>query len=257
MAEAKPAKKGGNPLTKKAGPLPVWGWAAVGGGLWLALRFISSRRAASSAAAGSALSGGTTIPAGQGQGNAGGLPTFSSTGAWEQAAIAAMANGQLNPADALNGLTDWLNGQCVTAAQYSGISSIIETVGLPPGYGTGIPALSVCGSATSGGTDQSTTSSTTTTTTPTGATSVPAGYYALSGPQSVLDLLGMGGTAYQSGAEAAQWYRSNGQPVPAGLDPNAYYALSPQAATNLAQSGQTVYQSAADANAWNILHPAG
>jgi hypothetical protein len=67
--------------------------------------------------------------------------------AWEQAAISEMSGSSLSPADALNGLTDWINGQCVTAAQYAGIGSIIETIGLPPGFST-VPVLSVCADAT-------------------------------------------------------------------------------------------------------------
>ena len=77
-------------------------------------------------------------------------PVFQSFGGWQQAAIAAMAGGVLSPADALNGLTSWINGQCVTAKQYNGISSIITTVGLPPGF-SAVPTLSVCPSSGSGG----------------------------------------------------------------------------------------------------------
>lgn len=147
MAEAK-AKTG---IGKKVGPLPVWGYGAVGVGAFLVFRLLRSRKSSGTTIA-TPLSGGIGIPGGQAAGNVSGLPVFSSFSSWEQAAISAMAGGQLDPATALNGLTSWINGQCVTQNQYAGISSIIETVGLPPGFSS-VPTLSVCAppGATSGG----------------------------------------------------------------------------------------------------------
>ena len=147
MAEAK-AKTG---IGKKVGPLPVWGYGAVGVGAFLVFRLLRSRKSSGTTTA-TPLSGGIGIPGGQVAGNVSGLPVFSSFSSWEQAAISAMAGGQLDPATALNGLTSWINGQCVTQNQYAGISSIIETVGLPPGFSS-VPTLSVCAppGATSGG----------------------------------------------------------------------------------------------------------
>ncbi len=148
MPEAPTKKKGGNPLKKKVGPLPGWGWLAVGGGTFLAYRFIHGRRAASTASLGSALTGGTTIP--NPSGSAGtSTPSFSTLAQWQAAAIAAMSSGTLSPADAMNGITDWINGQCVSAEQFKGISSIIGSIGLPPGFST-VPVLSVCTVATAG-----------------------------------------------------------------------------------------------------------
>lgn len=145
MAESKGSSKKGNVLTRKIGPLPAWGWFGVAGGTFLVVKLISSRKAASTATT-TALSGGTTVPASDSTTTDTSLPTFSSLADWEEAAISAMANGTLSPADALNGVTDWINGQCVTAEQFSGISSVIASVGLPPGFST-VPTLSVCGSA--------------------------------------------------------------------------------------------------------------
>lgn len=149
MAEAK--AKTGTGIGKKVGPLPVWGYGAVGVGAFLVFRLLRSRKSGGGSTT-IPLSGGIGIPGGQAAGNVSGLPVFSSFSSWEQAAIAAMAGGQLDPATALNGLTSWINGQCVTQNQYTGISSIIETVGLPPGFSS-VPTLSVCAPAnsTSGG----------------------------------------------------------------------------------------------------------
>jgi len=138
MAETKPG-----PASKKLGPLKGWQWAAVGGGIFVVYRFMKSRQ--HTATITTPLSGGTTIPT-PGSGSSSTLPTFSSFSGWQQAAIGAMANGTLDPATALNGLTDWINGQCVSQAQYNGISSIISTVGLPPGF-SNVPVLSVCAAA--------------------------------------------------------------------------------------------------------------
>ena len=134
-------KTKGKGLTKKAGPLPVWGYGAVGVGAFLIYRLLKSRsKGGTASAANIPLSGGIGIPAGQ---SGVGPQTFASFGGWQQAAIAAMAGGILSPAEALNGLTAWINGQCVSANQYTGISSIITTVGLPPGFSS-VPTLSVC-----------------------------------------------------------------------------------------------------------------
>lgn len=134
-------KSKGKGITKRVGPLPVWGYGAVGVGAFLIFRLLKSRsKGGTASAANIPLSGGIGIPAGQ---SGVGPQTFASFGGWQQAAIAAMAGGVLSPADALNGLTSWINGQCVTAGQYNGISSIITTVGLPPGFSS-VPTLSVC-----------------------------------------------------------------------------------------------------------------
>lgn len=249
MAEKKAAKKG-NPLTKKLGPFPAYVYAIIGGVGFLGFRIIEGRKAASTASLGTALTGGTTIPASGSGLSSGGLPVFSSLAAWQQAAISAMAGGSLSPADALNGITDWISGQCVTAAQYSGISSIIETVGLPPGFST-VPVLSVCSGAAPAAPDNPAPAA--------GAPSAPAAtqtYHQLSSPQAVADLLGSGGVVYQSGLEAIQYAEDHGQSA-AGIDPNAYYALSAPAAQSLAAQGRPTFQSDADAQQWAALHPGG
>jgi hypothetical protein len=48
-------------LTKKAGPLPVWGWAAAGGGL-ISVLWLARRGQASSSAAGTAAAGQPNVP---------------------------------------------------------------------------------------------------------------------------------------------------------------------------------------------------
>jgi hypothetical protein len=153
MATA-PAKGKGNILTRKIGPLPLWVYPLIGGAGFLIYRYVEDRNAAAATTASTAAeSAGTGSDTGTDAdtSSTGTIPTFASLAAWEQAAVAAMANGKLTPAEGLNGLTDWINGQCVDAEQYAGIGSIIETIGLPPGFST-VPVLSVCATKSAGGT---------------------------------------------------------------------------------------------------------
>lgn len=173
-----PKGKVGKGITKKVGPLPLWGWIAVGGGVYVAYRFVKSRESASASTAASGLTGGTTIPTDTGQ--PAGLPTFNSLADWEQAAIATITNNsQLGTAGAFNGLQDWLNGGCVSQDQYNAISAALGSVGLPPGSGTSTPTLSVCPTETTTPPPADTTTpppaTTTTAPPPTGVNSTPQG----------------------------------------------------------------------------------
>jgi len=145
-------------LKQKAGPLSRGAWLGVGGATFL-LYYLYKRHLANAAAAAgtasSALLGGTTIPSPSGGGvstsgsgtTAGG---FSDFGSWEQAAINAMTGPGYGSAAALNDLTSWINGQCVTAAGYNAISGIVsnQSIGLPPGFGSSLPPVTVCPAST-------------------------------------------------------------------------------------------------------------
>jgi len=152
-------KSAGKGISKKLGPLPYWGWglAAVGG--YLGYRYLKAREAASAATVASGTTGGTTIPTGtvQTSGSTTGLAgTFTSLAAWEQAALTYLTGNGVDPGDALNGVTSWLNGNCVSQEVYNQLSGALtsSSVGLPPGFST-VPTLSVCPSTsqnpTSGG----------------------------------------------------------------------------------------------------------
>jgi hypothetical protein len=179
-------KQGGNVATKKLGPLPRWGWVAVAGGVYLVYRYYESYKANQAASAASGTTGGTTIPADVGTSSGSGVTSsvanFASLEAWEQAAISALGQTPgYSSADALNDISSWLNGSCVSATGYSAIGSLISnpSIGLPPGFST-VPTLSVCSntSTTSSTTITSTTSGSTGATTPattgTEATTTPA-----------------------------------------------------------------------------------
>lgn len=153
MAETQ--STGGKGLKKRLGPLSLGGWLASLGGaavVYILFRRYEADKTAASAAAGGGtgagiLTAGGTIPTtGLTSTTAAGAP-FSSYAQWLTAAIAQMTSSSgVDAGTALNGITDWLSGQCVTSTQYQAISQTIanESIGLPPGYGSTIPALSVC-----------------------------------------------------------------------------------------------------------------
>jgi hypothetical protein len=135
-----------NALTKKLGPQPRWVWGAELVGAFVLYRYIKARRAASSGLTtitATPLTGGSTIPTDVGGPTQTG-PTFSSLAQWEQAALGSMPGVGYSPTQALNDLGAWLNGSCVSAAGYTAIGNAIATQGLPPGFSTALPTLSVC-----------------------------------------------------------------------------------------------------------------
>ena len=166
MAETKPAPKKGKGKVYLG--LKPWEWAAALAGAVVAY-IIYKRMSASSAA--NSLNAQTAGP-GNGAGNIGGssgssgssssTPTFTDLASWEQAALSAMSSSTLKPADALNSITSWLNGSCVDQAAYNALGNAITTLGIPPGFGYGVPTLSVCPSQTAKTTKTSSSSSSST-----------------------------------------------------------------------------------------------
>lgn len=141
-------KAKGSGISKRLGPLPVWAYPAIGVGAFIIYRYLKARSAASAALAASGTTGGTTIPpAGQITGTPSSGTTFSSVADWEQAALQYLTTSSgLTGGQAFNAISDWLNGNCVSQAAYNGLSSAIanSSIGLPPGYGTSLPTLTVC-----------------------------------------------------------------------------------------------------------------
>jgi len=140
---------------------------------------------------------------------------------------------------ALNAITAWLNGNCVTQAGYNALQAVITSDGLPPGFtGSQVPSLSVC-------------ASTTTTTTPPPSTTPPP---ATTPPPT----LGIGGNVSQTVADfsneiaaigrggAGGGYVTTGfsSPVSSYYD---YQGVSPSTQTTF-NGGTTV---------WNYLLPSG
>jgi LysM repeat protein len=59
--EVKPRSSGGNPLTRKMGPLPMWGWLAIGLVLALVYRFISKSKTSSTTTGAGSTTGATSV----------------------------------------------------------------------------------------------------------------------------------------------------------------------------------------------------
>lgn len=158
MADAK--GKGGGGLKKKVGPLPIWGWAVAGGGGFLVYRYLRARSAASASLAATGTTGGGTtgtIPAGtsgaSGTATSGGAGTFSSITQWQQALLTFLTGNGMTPAQAFTATSRFLNGNCVGKTAYDGISAALvsSSVGLPPGFSSNLPTLSLCATNTQTG----------------------------------------------------------------------------------------------------------
>jgi hypothetical protein len=143
-------------LKKKYGPLSAVGWGAVAAGTlgaFILYRRYEADKASSSAAASDALEGGSTIPAGESSvtSSAGTSPVWSSFEQWEQALLSEISSSTpgYSSSAALNDIQDWINGQCVSAQGYSAIGDALNnpSIGLPPGFGTSLPPLTVCNTA--------------------------------------------------------------------------------------------------------------
>ena len=135
-------------LNAKHGGLKTWQWGAVGVGALLLYVVVERRRAAASAAAAqTALSGGTSIPL-AGVSASSGVAAPSTLAGWIQQALStAPTNAGYSQSAALNDITGWLNGQCVSQAGYNWLGGLIGTLGSPVGYQIP-PALTVCASST-------------------------------------------------------------------------------------------------------------
>lgn len=143
--------KGGKGLKKRLGPLSVGGWAASLGGaavLYVLLKRYEASKTAAAGASSSVLTAGGTVPSSETTSTTGNVAPFTNYADWLTAAIAqGTSSSGLDSGQILNGITDWLSGQCVPTSQvYNAIAGLISntSIGLPPGWGSAVPQLSVC-----------------------------------------------------------------------------------------------------------------
>jgi hypothetical protein len=134
-------------------------WGAIVGGAGAIYLYVAKKKSSATAAS-TGTSDGQTTPYAVETTGASGPSTLPE---WISAALGSITNGGYSPTQALNDINSWLGGSCVSAAGYTALGGIVETLGLPPGYST-VPTLSVCQSAA--GTTTTGTSTTTSTTTP-------------------------------------------------------------------------------------------
>ena len=129
-------------LQRRFGPLSFLGWVGVlaGGGL---VYYLYSRYAASAAttAATTTSSPISSTGATSGSGTTSLAGTFADTQSWLAAAVSAMTANGLDGADAYNTGQSFINGTCVSSAGYQALSSIMTSIGAPPGVSS---TLSVC-----------------------------------------------------------------------------------------------------------------
>ena len=96
--------------------------------------------------------------------SAGTTPVWSSFEQWEQALLSEVSSSSpgYSSSAALNDIQDWINGSCVSAQGYSAIGNALNnpSIGLPPGFGTSLPPLTVCSTAASSTSTDSTTGNT-------------------------------------------------------------------------------------------------
>jgi hypothetical protein len=148
-------------LKRPLGPLTLGGWLLAGGGavvVWILWRRYEADKAANAAAGGGTGPGlltgaGGTIPTPGAGTVTGNVAPFSSYSDWLQATVdQIVSGGGIDAGQALDAITTWLGGGCVSKSQYSAISNVLSStsIGLPPGWGTSIPPLTVCSTATSG-----------------------------------------------------------------------------------------------------------
>lgn len=140
---------------KRLGGLPLWAWGlSLGGavGLYLLYRRYEANSAANAALAAQTAGGqspGETVaqvPTTGSTANSGGSSASTAPAtlsAWEQAALSAMTSAGLDAGDAYNAVSDFISGNCVSSAAFTGLSGALSSLGLPPGM-TSFQPLSVC-----------------------------------------------------------------------------------------------------------------
>jgi hypothetical protein len=195
-------------LSRKLGPLPVWGWAAIG--IALALFFGNKKKKGA----------GSTDPSQTGS------PFGYSLASQQQAAGLAQQYGAAYPI----GYSDYSSGQDL-AGVLSQLSTQISALGAG-NSGTNKSPAPTPGSTQTGAANQTNPAPT-----PNNEQYVP-----FQGDLVSLNrTFSTGVPVYQLGQEGIDWALRTGGGNPMGIDPAGHYQLSQPAADALLQSGQKVY----------------
>lgn len=136
-----PAKTKGSGVTKKLGPLPIWGWALMIVLAYLLYRYLKNRNSSASATGSLSGAGGTAVNgAGSGGSNNVSTPTGSSQSVedWINAAQNALENLGYSQSSVDQAFQDYLAGNTLTPQEAAIISSATNLVGAAPA-GLGIP----------------------------------------------------------------------------------------------------------------------
>lgn len=129
-------------MTKKVGPLPLWGWAVGLGAVLVAYMYVRQSQSASSGAATPIpTTGGVVDTTGSSMGGSSGDP-FTSNGAtnqqWENAAIMSASKWGLSPTGVQSALDKYLNGYTLNSAEQNAVNKVIGTFGAAPEPLTGL-----------------------------------------------------------------------------------------------------------------------
>lgn len=142
-----------NPLTKEAGGQPVWAWGAELVGAFIVFRWWKNRQAANAANAVTAIPSSVGPPGAGGGGATGtGVTAPQNWAGWLQQALSSATGPGYGPSAAYNDFAQWIQGGCVSSTGFTAIGNAISTLGLPPGFGSGVPAITVCSSNSTTGT---------------------------------------------------------------------------------------------------------
>ena len=143
-------------VTEDIGPLPVWAWGALLGGITVLWMYFSRRSGqvdtppvspdttglvdlgnAGEAPSGTSAGGSSAAPAPD---PASGTSRFGDNFAWETAGVAFLVTSGVSPLSAQQALEAYLNGKQLTSSQGTIVGKVVAQLGLPP---EGSPAPNV------------------------------------------------------------------------------------------------------------------
>lgn len=129
----------GSGFSRRVGPFPLWVWVVGVGGV--AVYYYRKQQAAAAAAAGTDTTGGligstvTGSPSsidGSGGTNATAPAATQTLQDWANSALAALAKAGIQPANADKAISDYMNGNALTADEATIVNEALKLAGYPP-----------------------------------------------------------------------------------------------------------------------------
>lgn len=139
-------------LTKKLGPLPVWGWGVIAGVVILVgyYYYSNNKKAANAGEADVVISSDDlfkSIAGGSGGvGGSGGATStepvnYETNTSWRQKGVALLIGSGVSPLKAQAALDNYIQGNPLTSEQAGYVNTVITALGLPPDGTFGIPSV--------------------------------------------------------------------------------------------------------------------
>src|SRR5579864_2649333 len=132
------SKQGGNVLTHKLGPLPVWAWFAVGLTMYILYKHFRSNSSAATVPTGAITTGNNALPGSGGDGTGGSTATTSTTTSttpgldWIQSAYQALQNLGYDNGTISDALSKYAAGQPLNPSEFGIIESAFNMIGQAP-----------------------------------------------------------------------------------------------------------------------------